>query len=71
VPLPRAADAPAPHALTPTRSWREREEEGENRPLADVRARIGTFPLERAREACGKIRSGEAKFRMVLTMDKA
>lgn len=36
--------------------------------LADVRPRIETMPLERAAEAVARMRSGQAKFRMVLTM---
>lgn len=36
--------------------------------LADVRPMIETFPLERAHEAYRKMRSGQARFRMVLTM---
>lgn len=36
--------------------------------LADVRARIETMPLENAFEAYEKMKSGNAKFRMVLTM---
>lgn len=39
--------------------------------LADVRAMIETFPLQRAAEAYRKMRSGEARFRMVLTMQGA
>ncbi|MGY5956813.1 alcohol dehydrogenase catalytic domain-containing protein [Kosakonia sp. BK9b] len=39
--------------------------------LADVRAMIETMPLAKAQEAWQKMRSGEAKFRMVLTMEKA
>ncbi|MBS0447942.1 MAG: alcohol dehydrogenase catalytic domain-containing protein [Proteobacteria bacterium] len=39
--------------------------------LADVRPRIETMPLARAREACERVRSGDVKFRMVLTMDDA
>lgn len=39
--------------------------------LADVRARIETRPLAQAQEAWEKMRSGQAKFRMVLTMDRA
>ena len=39
--------------------------------LTDVRARIETMPLERAAEAYARMRSGEAKFRMVLTMEEA
>jgi alcohol dehydrogenase len=38
---------------------------------ADVRAIIDTFPLESTWDACGKMRPGEAKFRMVLTMEAA
>ncbi|VVE09894.1 alcohol dehydrogenase [Pandoraea terrae] len=36
--------------------------------LADVRPQIETMPLEKANEAVRKMRSGEVKFRMVLTM---
>lgn len=36
--------------------------------LADVRPRIETVPLERAVEGFQRMRTGEAKFRMVLTM---
>lgn len=36
--------------------------------LADVRPRIEVLPLERAREAYDRMRSGEVQFRMVLTM---
>jgi alcohol dehydrogenase len=36
--------------------------------LAGVRPRIETLPLEQAREAYRRMRSGEVKFRMVLTM---
>lgn len=36
--------------------------------LAGVRPRIETMPLERAAEAVARMRSGQAKFRMVLTM---
>lgn len=36
--------------------------------LADVRPRIETMPLERAAEAVARMRSGQARFRMVLTM---
>lgn len=36
--------------------------------LAGVRPRIESMPLERAAEAVARMRSGEAKFRMVLTM---
>lgn len=36
--------------------------------LAGVRARIETMPLERAAEAYQRMKSGEVKFRMVLTM---
>lgn len=38
--------------------------------LADVRARIETYPLARAQEAYARMRSGEAKFRVVLTMER-
>ena len=37
--------------------------------LAGVRPRIETFPLEQAFEAYRKMKSGEAKFRMVLIME--
>lgn len=37
--------------------------------LADVRPMIETFPLERAQDAYRKMRSGAARFRMVLTME--
>jgi alcohol dehydrogenase len=36
--------------------------------LSSVRSRIETMPLERAAEAAARMRSGQAKFRMVLTM---
>lgn len=36
--------------------------------LAGVRPRIEIVPLERAAEAVARMRSGQAKFRMVLTM---
>ena len=36
--------------------------------LTGVRPMIETLPLERANEAVRKMRSGEVKFRMVLTM---
>lgn len=36
--------------------------------LADVRPRIETYPLERAVEALQRLKSGDAKFRVVLTM---
>ena len=36
--------------------------------LADVRPMIETAPLERAPEAYRRMRSGEARFRVVLTM---
>ncbi|MDK1483109.1 zinc-binding dehydrogenase, partial [Sinorhizobium sp. 6-117] len=36
--------------------------------LAGVRPMIETMPLERAQEAVQKMRSGDAKFRIVLTM---
>lgn len=39
--------------------------------LADIRAKIETRPLAQAQEAFEKMRSGQAKFRMVLTMDHA
>jgi alcohol dehydrogenase len=38
--------------------------------LADVRARIETVPLARAQQAYARMRSGEARFRMVLTMEQ-
>lgn len=37
--------------------------------LADVRPLVETLPLERAQEAYLRMRSGEARFRMVLTME--
>jgi alcohol dehydrogenase, propanol-preferring len=37
--------------------------------LSDVAAMVETMPLERAEEAYAKMMSGEARFRMVLTMD--
>jgi len=37
--------------------------------LADVRAMIEPLPLENARQAWEKMRSGKAKFRMVLTVN--
>jgi alcohol dehydrogenase len=39
--------------------------------LAGVRPRIETMPLERAGDAYARMRSGEARFRMVLTMTGA
>ena len=39
--------------------------------LADIRPMIETYPLERADAAYRKMRSGDARFRMVLTMGKA
>ncbi len=39
--------------------------------LADVRPLIETLPLERAQEAYARMRTGEVKFRMVLTMTEA
>jgi alcohol dehydrogenase len=36
--------------------------------MADVRPLIETMPMERAYEAYQRMASGEAKFRMVLTM---
>lgn len=39
--------------------------------LTDVRPWIETVPLERVAEALAKVRSGQAKFRMVLTMQGA
>lgn len=41
------------------------------RVLADVRSLIETMPLEKAGEAYSRMRSGEARFRMVLTMKAA
>lgn len=38
--------------------------------LAGVRPRIETLPLERAGEAVARMKSGEANFRMVLTMEQ-
>ena len=38
--------------------------------LAGVRPRIETLPLERAAEAVARMRSGQANFRMVLTMEQ-
>jgi len=38
--------------------------------LAGVRPRIETLPLERAAEAVARMKSGEANFRMVLTMEQ-
>ena len=38
--------------------------------LASVRPMIETLPLERAEEAYARMKSGEAKFRMVLTMER-
>jgi alcohol dehydrogenase len=35
---------------------------------AGVRPRVETMPLQRAADAVARMRSGEAKFRMVLTM---
>ena len=37
--------------------------------LADVRPMIETYPLQQAEEAYRRMRSGEAKFRVVLTME--
>ncbi|WP_341644869.1 alcohol dehydrogenase [Thauera sp. SDU_THAU2] len=37
--------------------------------LVDVRPRIEILPLERANEALGKLRSGDVRFRMVLTTE--
>jgi len=37
--------------------------------LTDVRPRIETMPLAKAKEAYERMKSGEAKFRMVLTME--
>jgi alcohol dehydrogenase len=39
--------------------------------LAGVRARIETMPLDRAEEAYRRMKSGDAKFRMVLTKGRA
>lgn len=39
--------------------------------LADVRPMIETFPLAHAQEAYRRMRSGEARFRVVLTMENA
>ena len=39
--------------------------------LTGARAWIETMPLERAAEAYGRMKSGEVKFRMVLTMGGA
>ncbi|MGE8687740.1 MAG: alcohol dehydrogenase catalytic domain-containing protein [Achromobacter sp.] len=39
--------------------------------LADALPSVETMPLDRAEEAYRRMRSGEAKFRMVLTMDRA
>lgn len=36
--------------------------------LADIRPRIETMPLEQANDAYQRMRSGDVKFRMVLTM---
>ena len=36
--------------------------------LSDVAAMVETMPLERAAEAYAKMMSGEARFRMVLTV---
>jgi alcohol dehydrogenase len=36
--------------------------------LAGVRPRIEVMPLERAQEALARMRAGDAKFRMVLSM---
>lgn len=38
--------------------------------LADIRPRIETMPLERAAEAVARMRSGQVKFRMVLSMKR-
>lgn len=38
--------------------------------LADVRPRIETMPLEKAHEAYLRMKSGDVKFRMVLTMNR-
>jgi len=38
--------------------------------LADIRPKIETMPFEQANEAYQKIKSGEARFRMVLTMSE-
>lgn len=37
--------------------------------MADVRAQVETMPLERAWDAYQRVKSGDVKFRMVLTMD--
>ena len=37
--------------------------------LADIRPKIETVPLEKAPEALRRLKSGDVKFRMVLTMD--
>jgi alcohol dehydrogenase, propanol-preferring len=37
--------------------------------LSDVAAMVETMPLERAAEAYARMMSGQARFRMVLTMD--
>jgi D-arabinose 1-dehydrogenase-like Zn-dependent alcohol dehydrogenase len=39
--------------------------------LADVRAMIETLPLQRAQEAYQRMRSGQARFRMVLTTGRS
>jgi alcohol dehydrogenase len=39
--------------------------------LADVRAMVETMPLECAQEAYQRMRSGQARFRMVLTMGRS
>ncbi|MDA4924764.1 hypothetical protein PGK01_13920 [Acinetobacter baumannii] len=38
--------------------------------LTDVRAMIETFPLEQARQAYLRMKSGQAQFRVVLTVSK-
>jgi alcohol dehydrogenase len=38
--------------------------------LADIRAKIESMPFEQANEAYQKMKSGEARFRMVLTMNE-
>jgi propanol-preferring alcohol dehydrogenase len=36
--------------------------------MSDVAAMVETMPLERAQEAYARMMSGQARFRMVLTM---
>ena len=38
--------------------------------LAGVRPKIEVMPLEQANEACQRMKSGDVKFRMVLTVDR-